>query len=440
MRGTSDGGFVVLASRRQQFSSTDFLIRFDALGKESWKHEASTDDQESSLLSPEDITVTSRKEIAVLDNIRHVVKLFGLDGAFLRSVDLEKAWKREPNYPSGITPDAAGGFIVHDFDGTPPFVRMRPDGNVVGELLPKRRDGRVIDANTGLRAAPDGSLWACDGESFAQLSGQGVMMREIGSVVEDDKLGDIVAVTGDGQGNIFAVDRRTGAVHVFGPDGAKLRVCKPAKDDFTEDLSSTHITVTDDGSVLLRMEEDERGERYVGFGPDGTRQGVQRFGLDDVTEEWYSQPGTGNMLVLGYEAAFLVDPAGKLRIKIERQADRRWFDNLSGAAFASDGSFVIHSTSNGPSENTATFFTPEGAPLNTIRLQKEGFAMLGGYNGRFLTMRESNVIRAYDRNGKAIGTTSEDNGRSGHFLARGGKELWVVDYLSRKVERYELPE
>jgi hypothetical protein len=167
---------------------------------------------------------------------------------------------------------------------------------------------------------------------------------------------------------------------------------------------------------------------------------VARFGLDDITEEGHAQPATGNRLVFGHQALFLVDPAGKLLAKIDRQADRRWFENLDGAAFASDGAFVIHSTALGLSENFLTFFTAAGAPLSTIKLEKDGFAMLGGYNGRQFTMADKEGIRVHDRDGKVIGTTPADANRSDHFITRDGKEMWVVDHTSRKMSRYEMPE
>lgn len=441
VRGTPDGGFVVLATHHQEYSSTDFMIRFDATGKQAWKHEARGDTQPSSLFSPEDLTVTTRGEIAVLDNIRKTVQWFALDGSHLRTTALANAWKHDPNYPTDITPDAAGGVIVHDFNGTPPFVRMRPDGAVSGELSPKRGDGRVIDADTGLRAAPDSTLWACDGDSFIQLSDQGLALRDIGSTADDDKLGAIAAVTADAEGTLHAMDRRTAAVHVFGPDGAKLRVCKPAKDDFPGHISSTHLTVTHDGGLLVLMkEDDEKRERYLAFGPDGSRKGIKQLGLDDITEEWYCQPRTGNILVLGYHEVYLVDPADKLFAKIERQADRRWFEYLSGAAFAADGSFVINSTSGWEGENHLTFFDATGKPLTTIRPDTDAWATLGGNNGRHITLATEHVVRVHDRHGKVIAATPKNEENFTHLLARGGKELWVIEHVSHTVTRYAMPE
>jgi hypothetical protein len=439
VRGTGDGGFVALATQRQKYSSTDFLIRYDSLGKVVWKKRES-DEGPSSMFSPEDVTVTSLREIAVLDVIRHTVQIFNLNGGYLRSIDLKKAWKRKPNYPSAITPDIDGGFIVHDFHGNPPYVRMKPDGSVRGQFLPKHQDGRVIDARQGVRAAPDGSLWASDGESFVKLSDQGVASRVVGPAPDNDKLGEIAAVAVDSKGNTFAVDRRTGAVHVFGPDGGKLHVCKPATDDFKEDLIDPHLVVGEDGGVMLEMAEENRGRaQYLCFGPDGKRQGVKSFGLDSVAEKWYLQPDTSNVLVLGYQAAFLVDPHGKLKVKIDRQADRRWFGHLRGAAFADDGSFVIQSVSKAPEENTITFFTPEGVAISTCTLETAVFATLGGYSGRLVAMTENGEGRLYDRKGKAVGKTSKSGENSDHFITRGGSEVWAVDRSTRKVERYESP-
>ncbi|MCW1922721.1 hypothetical protein OKA05_09165 [Luteolibacter arcticus] len=440
VRATPDGGFVALATRHQEFSSTDYIIRFDATGKQAWTHEASSDKKPATLLSPEDLTVTTRGEIAVLDNIRNQIKWFALDGNHLRTTELEQAWKRKPDYVTNITPDTAGGVIVQDFESTPPFVRMRPDGTVVNELTPKRPDGRVIDAYVGLRAAPDGTLWACDGDAFIQLSDQGAALRDIGSTADDDTLGDIAAVTADAAGSLYAIDRRTAAVHVFSPDGAKLRVCKPAKDDFSTNTWLTHLTVTNDGGVLVQMDSNDEGERYLAFGPDGSRKGIKRLGLDDIKEEWYCQPATGNTLVLGYDAAHLVDPAGKQLEKIERQADRRWFEYLSGAAFAGDGSFVINSSSQRLRENHLTFFDPTGKPLTTVRAQTDGHARLGGYTGRHITLAAERVVRIHDRNGKVIATTPKTDENIMHILARGGKELWVIGLVSHAVTRYEMPE
>jgi hypothetical protein len=77
-----------------------------------------------------------------------------------------------------------------------------------------------------------------------------------------------------------------------------------------------------------------------------------------------------------------------------------------------------HTFASGSSENTITFFSSDGTAQSTCVLDSKGYHSHGGYNGRLFSMgREKDVI-VYDRS---------------------GKELWVVDRSTRKVERYELP-
>ena len=441
MAGTGDGGFVALATRRQQSTMTDHLIAFDASGKARWKHESESSLEASALFSPEDIAVTTRKEIAVVDNIRETVQLFDLGGVHLRTIGLKKAWKRKPNYPSAITPDADGGFIVYDFDGDPPFVRMRPDGRTRGVLRPRHADGRAIDAHTGLRAAPDGSLWTSDRHSFVRLRDDGVASRIVGTPPDEASLGQISAIAGDQRGQLYAVDDRTGAVHVFDSDGAKLRVCKPARNDFSGNVGSTHVAAADDGTVFLAM-ENYGAPRYLHFAPDGKRTGIERLKVDAITQEWYPQPGTANLLVLGYHAAFLVDRSGKIVRKIERRSDRGWLDRPKDAAFASDGSFAILAGSSERSghEQTINFFTRDAEPVSMFPLP-DGFAQLRGFNGTHVTLGTEEDILLYDRGGTAIQRFAGPNprGQWDQFLTRDGRELWVVEFATRKVDRYAMP-
>lgn len=90
--GTGDGGFVALATRDQRYTMTHELIGFDPAGKSRWKHESESSLEPAALFSPEDVTVTTRKEIAVVDVIRHIVQLFDLGGVHLRTIDLCELW------------------------------------------------------------------------------------------------------------------------------------------------------------------------------------------------------------------------------------------------------------------------------------------------------------------------------------------------------------
>ena len=438
---SGDGGFVALINRHQQYTIKHLLIRFDAAGKVQWQNEAQSDGKPSSLFSPSDITVTTRGEIAVLDVIGHTVQLFDQKSVYLRTIQLQTAWKRTPNYPAGIITDSDGGFIVHDFNGNPPFIRMTADGTVRSEFMPKQADGRAYDSHDRIRMAPDGKLWASDRQSLVQLSDHGDVSRTLGSAVDEVKLGEVAGVTVDHNGRVYVADERTGAVHVFGPDGSKLHVCKPAKDDFKSALSLPHIAVADDGSVLLSLEKFNGAPRYLHFAPDGTRTGVKKLGFDSITEKWYPRPGSQNVLVIGYHSAAIYDGNGKAIRRIERQPDRRWLDSPHDAAFARDGSFAIqsHTIDRGKWERTVTFFTDDGTPVSKFVFEAGGFPSLSGYNGRLVALQCDHDISVYDRKGVKLGSAPASTSHRYHFITCNGTELWVIEPKLLKVNRFGLP-
>lgn len=439
---TGDGGFVVLATRRSRYSSEEELYACDSAGKRLWKHVSSSDSEPGSMLSPEDVTVTSNGEVAVVDNISDTVQLFDLGGRYLRKVDLEKSWGREPNYPCGIMPDVNGGFIVYDFNGKVPFIRMRADGGVREPLHPRHRDGRVVDTRVGIRVAPGGGLWTSDGQSLLRLDQKGIVDMTVGEAPSSEKLGKIAHASGDRHGHVYAVDERTGAVHVFDPEGKKIRVCKPDPGDFTGNLRWPQVTVGDDGSVYLAEDRATESSRYVHFRPDGKRQRIRTIKLDrESSQEWYAQPGAENILVLAYQAAFLTGPKGNVLKKIDRRADRLWLDRISEAAFASDGSFVIlsGSTADHSGRSAITLYTKDGIPVRTFPLPHR-WAMLIGYNGSRLVLRSENTIEIYDDHGAPVQSFPRPDGEEwSMFLTRDGRELWSVDFSNRTVQRYAMP-
>jgi len=439
--GDGEGGFVVLAKRRSRFSSTDEMHGFDRQGSHSWAVMESNDGNPGSLFSPEDVTVTTKGEVAVVDNIHKAVQIFGLDGKFRRVVDLKKSWKREPNYPSEIMYDLRGGFIVRDFNGEPPFVRMRADGSVRGALRPRHQDGRLVDTVAGLCVAPDGRVWACDEHALLRLDDDGVVDFTLGRDPRPDELDKIARVAGDGKGHVYAVDERTGAVHVFDAEGKKLRTCKPNPGDFKENLRWPSLAVADDGCVYIGSGDFGTGKpAYLHFGPDGRRLGFRDFKLENLNGV-YVQPGTENLLLTDYHFAGLVGPNGKVLRDIDRRADRRWLDDISEAAFASDGSFAIHSEQSGvPGEDPSiTLFAKDGTPTRTFALPS-GLCTLLGYNGAHLVLRRDKSIEIYDSGGAPVQAfPAPDENESGMFLTREGRELWNVDFTTRVVQRYAMP-
>ena len=219
--GFPDGGFVVKGGVAEM-TSDDRLTAFDSQGKRLWSLPGNGDlNDPAALFSPKDVAVTTDGKVAVVDVIGKTVQLFDRAGKHGHTVDLKKAWGREPAYPSDISADRDGGVVVQDFQGNPPIVQMKADGTVRAEVKPRLKDGgtfRLSDA----QVAPDGVLWVSDGHALYRLVESGTAHRVLGEPPDPRRFDEAAALTLDAKGQIYAVVARTGAVHVFRPDGRWL--------------------------------------------------------------------------------------------------------------------------------------------------------------------------------------------------------------------------
>ena len=168
---------------------------------------------------------------------------------------------------------------------------------------------------------------------------------------------------------------------------------------------------------------------------------MKKLGFDSITEKWYPQPGSQNVLVIGYHSAAIYDGNGKAIRRIERQPDRRWLDSPHDAVFARDGSFAIqsHTIDRGKWERTVTFFTDDGTPVSKFVFEARGFPSLGGYNGRLVALQCDHDISVYDRKGVKLGSAPASTSHRYHFITRNGAELWVIEPKLLKVNRFGLP-
>lgn len=437
---TPDGGFLVLAERATDSSSKDELVAFDAARRERWKMVQNLNGGPESLFSPKAIAVTSRGKIGVLDVIRNTAQFFDANGSYEKTIDLKKAWRREPNYATKLSADVDGGYIVADFHGAAPFVWMKADGSVRRELRPMFDPNRRIDATVGIRCAPDGTLWVSDGQGLIRLSENGMATRVLGHKPNDDELEKITAVTADNHGHLFAIDERTGAVHVFDEAGKRTRICKPRRGDFQGNVISPHLAASDAGDVYVECEVAKPD--HLHFAPDGRRVGIERLSLDDVSEERYPQNVAGRMLVLGYQAAFLVNQIGKTVRTIERRPNRDWLDRVEAAAVASNGAFAILASATGEysSEQSINIYSAEGEPIRTIALGEHSL-LLSGFDGVHVVLRKEGdtIIRDSRSNQAQSFTVAESASDWNQFLTREGHELWVTHFATGKVDRYAMP-
>jgi sugar lactone lactonase YvrE len=445
--GFRDGGFVVkggLSYFRGGATSDDGLRAFDSKGKRLWELPGNGDfNDPAALFGPKDVTVTTDGMIAVIDVIRKTVQFFERTGKHHHTVDLKKAWGREPNYPSDLSADRDGGVVVEDFQGNPPIVRMSADGTVRAQVKPRLQDGSTFSLRCA-RVAPGGALWVSDGHALYRIADSGLVDRVLGEAPDPQRLEDADSVTVDSLGRIYAVAGRTGAVHVFAPDGRWLRVCVPATGDVPGELAFPCITVAGSGDVYLGL--DMLGDhRYLHFSPEGKRVGIESTKLNDVSETWYAQPGTGRRWVLGYENVYLIDGSGAVVRTIMRRADGFWLTHPDTASAAADGSIAVVSGAGGIHQDGAiavSLYSPQGEPIRTFKLPPadEWSDPRIAYNGKRLVVAGDKAIVLFEASGKALGLITPPPGPGAcwtPFLAPDGRALLLFD--GRKtLHRFEL--
>jgi hypothetical protein len=447
--GFPDRGFVViggLTSFRGGATTDGRLRSFDSRGELIGALDSGDQPQNpAALFSSEGLTVTTDGMIAVVDVIRKFVQFFDRAGKHHHTVDLKKAWGREPTYPSGISADRDGGVLVRDFQGDPPIVRMNADGKVRAKVKPRMKNGAAIDLRDA-QVAPDGVLWVSDGHALYRLIESGVAGSVLGEAPDAQRFDQAAAVTLDGKGNIYAVVGRTGAVHVFGADGRWLRVCLPDTGDISRELFLPDVTVSDSGDVYLGL-GTFGSNRYLHFAPDGKRVGFDASKLDEISEEWCAQPGTDRRWVLGYEKIYLIGGDGAVVRTIMRRADGFWLDHPEKGSVAADGSIAVVSRSRGSrlddGELAVSVYSPQGEPISTFTLPRAIKWSIPSiaYDGKRVAVTGEKGIVLFEASGKAIGrfTPAEnEDGAWEPFLAPGGGGLVLFDG-AKTLHRYELP-
>ncbi len=435
--GFLDGRFAVGA-----WDCDEGITAFDAQGRRAWSQRSDPLANGRTLMrqSPKALTVTTTGEVVALEIDSKSVYRFDQNGRHLGTLDLAKAWGREPNDPTGIEADKAGGFIISDSKGSPPVVRMNADGSVRAAFQPRHPDGR--GTGTEVKVAPDGRLWTCDGRALLRLDDAGVVDRVLSDPPDPAQLERISALEVDQTGRIYAADWRTGAVHVFNPRGQFLRTCAPSPTDLEGHFGGEQLTVSDDGHVYLGLGDfvNKRAGQYVHFLPDGTRQGIETLALDSIRQDWHLQPGTANRWVVTYENVLLADRAGTILKTIDRCPDRKWLEYPGEASVAPDGSLAVVARS------AVNLYSATGDPIRTIPIpaQFEGSHAPIAYNGKWVALWDKSGVILFDfssQKWRQFSLRSEVvSVRFGCSLALApnGREL-LLHYGGSTIARYELP-
>jgi hypothetical protein len=368
----------------------------------------------------------------VLDNIRNTIQLYNHDGKFVRDINLEQTWGREPNYLSGIS--AYGdGFVIHDFQGSPPYVVTDKNGRIKSTFTPHLESGRLLDESYS-SVAPDGTIWSTDGDAIFRLKANGVTDRVLGLSPESNQLTKIAGSAVDSRGRIYVVDGRTAKIHVFDLTGATQGVCIPDADDFRGQLFDTSISVSDSGEISLCLDDVGSAGRFVRFSASGKRLGSMNLNLN--TKHWYYQPGTKKGLALTYDKVVLLDSNGAVIREITRRPDGDWLSHPARACFAPDGAFAVLDS------GTVNVYQVDGAPVRSIFLPSlvGRFPRLAFNGDRIVVSGEGNLV-FYDGGGALIQASKlelGDNYFQPHIIA-GGQELLIVHNDGTALHRFAMP-
>jgi len=440
--GTGDGGFVTLG-RSDGGRSEPRISAFDERAVQRWSLGGSTTLTDSSLFSAVSLTRTSAGEIAVLDNIRDLVQLFSKDGEFLRAVALKKSLGRDPGLTLSLRADVDGGWIVQESRG--PALCLDLEGHVTASFQPRFADGRVFRVQDGVQGGPEGRLWASDGFALLALDRSGIVQRALlGTTPQADVLGKVTRLVIGPKNQAYAVDLRTGSVHVFDAGGRSLCVCRPDAQDFSDQVFWPSLMVSDEGEVFLAEREfaDPTSTGFVRFAADGARRGTVPFTLDAPPERWYAQPGTHRRWVVGRDTLVLVAADGSRLRTLERAADGTWLRNLGLASVAADGSIAVEDR--GRDDSVALHvFAATGEPLRSLVLPCAGLFAFDGTRvalGTYGTEAQAGAVVLLDASGAELGSFTPE--RTTHwawrpFFSADGEELWLFDG-KRGIERYGL--
>jgi hypothetical protein len=443
--GFGDGEFVALATTRYKYTAETFLIAFDKHGKRIWTAKADFNNKApGALFSPADVAVTNKGEIVVLGNIDHLVKSFDRAGHFKSRIDLRQAWGRAPVYPSKIAGDRDGGLMVEDSYGSSPFVRMRPDGAIRSSFSAKQPDGRAFVVRDGIQVAPDGRLWASDGHSIVRLTDAGVVDRVLGNAPDGRQLDKIAGMAIDRQGQIYAVESRTGSIHVFDADGKLQHICETKPTDFKVELWDATVNVRNGGDVYLGLANGA----FAHFSKNGTRLKDEVPPSTESANGCLFQPGTDRIVAIGFHNVSLLERAGKVVRTIQRRPDGNWLARIGEVALAPDGSLAILAETLDRRQNVPPalcLYRSSGDPICTIILPKDaGILTRLAYDGRSVVVTVDHGVIIYDGTGTPLQrSTYEAQGEKNlyyhPYILPGGRSFALFDGKNPMLRRYELP-
>ena len=430
-----ENGFAILGD----YKSGQF-VRYNSTGERLW---AAPSD-----VTTQDAAIRPDGSVGLLIGIKNCILEYDRTGKRTDTIKLANAFTNSPQYVAGLEPDENDGWIVHDFAGNPPVVRLTADHTQKSSFTPHYPDGRTFRLRGDVRRAPGGRLWTSDRASLLRLADDGTVDLIIGPKPDSDSLDEIRAVTVDHTGRIYAVNGHTAAVHVFDSTGKQMRILRPDPTDFPTDCGIGSITVAADGEVFCRPSAIGMGEsRYLKFDAAGKREGFQSSLSGEVCDEWFFRPDSRERVVLGYERAFLYDVGGNRTRTLERRADSLWLANPFDAAVAPNGTFAILARSHTGGQSPApsvTLFSAAGDAVKTLELPNGGIlARVAACDSAVAVLDGPSLLFINRETDKSaillLPTAAGKNSYLIPFFSPDAKELWIFDQSSRRLERYRTP-
>lgn len=424
-----DGGFAALVERSRQLTTQVDLAAFAADGGPRFLREENFDDP-SAPFSAKDLAVDANGDFVVLEHVRRALKVFAGDGTWKRTISLADGGLL--SFPSGVECAPDGSFLVFDYGGDAPLLRVDGEGATIARLFPRLADGTGFDTlGRNARFAADGSLWTTEGRAFHRLGERGAFVGSIGAVPSGGAIDQPGAAFIDPYGRILVRNDLDGAVHVFEKGGAKLFVARPESGDAIARLADGGLCSDGDGGVLVALED---GRGHVRFDPRGTRVGVLEVGGAIVD----ARDGKFAWSIDAAIALTLRDENGAITRTIDRLPDGRWFREIMGVAIALDRTILV------TADRSLAFFARDpsanqlldlsGANVGRAQpLDAGDWVVLWSDSGASLLRKADNSLYRARLHG------SEGEGRRVFGVPADRSMLMVVELPSLTVRRYTFP-
>jgi hypothetical protein len=297
-----------------------------------------------------------------------------------------------------------------------------------------------------LGPAPKGTLISLRKQPLKPLAPLVLPMRQRGPsepIQQANELGMVRWIAIDPKGQIYAIDRKTGAMHVFDSSGRFLHICPATLKDFSGLVPDPVISFGDQGDVYLGPGEGIEGLSrrcpYAHFDANGERlNAVVWIGFTS-----WLQPGTNRLIELSFDLAALNDPSGNRIRELVLRPDGRQLSRVESASVAADGSFAILA-SEYEQGATVNVFAAAGDPICTIPLPGLIGVIEFAYDGRRIVVAAEQGLFFFDRSGEALYRCDPPlppRSDSIHvpYLLADGRTAALFDGRTPVLYRYQLP-